>query len=577
MTLKVAKTAGFCMGVQRAIEMVLKEANQHKGPLFTFGPLIHNRQVLHVLEGKGAQVVDRLEDLLALKAGTVVIRAHGIPPEELAAIRRTGLRIVNATCPRVAQVQAVIRRQTRKGGTCVIVGDADHSEVRGLVGYAGGKAHVIRSVAEVEGLPALARPFVVAQTTQNEAVFRQVVAALQRRFPEIEVFNTICNATRLRQEEVTALAGEMDAMVVVGGLHSANTQRLAQIARESGLETLHVETEADLDPGRLAGKRVIGVTAGASTPNWMIENVVHDLALLQAGGEPAMRRWLRAGLRFGVLSHLVSAFGALAFAFAVATVLRGTCELVYPAIAFLYVFAMHTFSMLFDMGSNPYKDPDRTRLLAAHKGTEIVAGALAIVLAIVLAYKAHIWAFWSVLTLSVLGLAYNSLSLPSEKGGSWHGLRFHDLPGFRSLAEPVAWTLVIALIPALGLRGELGNYLLLAAPLVLILSFCRRNLLDTLRIQGDLVSGRATIPILLGERRTLPLLKATLGAGALLLILTVAAGWASVHALAFLPPVGGLAACIVCYQRRWVYPWIWLEALVESNFVLAGLLALIFC
>ena len=198
MKVKFAKTAGFCMGVRRAMEIVLAEANRGEGPLFTFGPLIHNNQVLDLLESKG---VHSVEDLDGLQTGRIVIRAHGIPPQKRQDLKDTGLKIIDATCPRVARVQAIIRYHTKKGYTVVIVGDKDHAEVIGLMGYSKGPAHVIQSVKEVFALPHLDKVFIVAQTTQNEKNYRDVVKALKERFPNVLVFDTICDATHQRQKD----------------------------------------------------------------------------------------------------------------------------------------------------------------------------------------------------------------------------------------------------------------------------------------------------------------------------------------------------------------------------------------
>jgi (E)-4-hydroxy-3-methyl-but-2-enyl pyrophosphate reductase len=237
---KLARTAGFCMGVRRAMEMVLAEVNKGTWPLYTYGPLIHNRQVSALLETKGVKAID---DIKGLHNGTIVIRAHGIPPSERRRIKSTGLRIRDATCPRVAGVQAIISSHTKRGYHAVIVGDKDHPEVMGLMGYANGKAHAIKSAEEVAQLPRMKKLFVVAQTTQSGANFQEVVKAIQKRFPDALIFDTICDATYSRQEEVRAFADQVDGVVVVGGYNSGNTQRLVQISREAGMPTFHVETE----------------------------------------------------------------------------------------------------------------------------------------------------------------------------------------------------------------------------------------------------------------------------------------------------------------------------------------------
>jgi 4-hydroxy-3-methylbut-2-enyl diphosphate reductase len=227
MKVKQAKTAGFCMGVRRALEKVLGQAYKEPGPIFTYGPLIHNEQVMKLLESKGVRVA---KDISTLKEGTLIIRAHGIPPQERKLLKNSGLKIIDATCPRVARVQALIRYHTHKGYLAVIVGEQDHPEVVGLKGHGNGRALVISTSEEVSLLPAGEKILVVAQTTQEKQTYERIVETIKKRFPEALVFNTICDATEGRQQEVRALATHVDGIVVVGGFHSGNTRRLAQVA-----------------------------------------------------------------------------------------------------------------------------------------------------------------------------------------------------------------------------------------------------------------------------------------------------------------------------------------------------------
>jgi len=270
------------MGVRRAMEIVMVEANKKEGHLFTFGPLIHNRQVLDLLESKGVKTAD---DVSNLASGRIVIRAHGIPPLQRKMLEQTGLKVIDATCPKVTRVQAIIRHYSNKGHAAIIVGDPNHAEVIGLMGYSRDPAHVIQEEEDVNRLPALQQPFVVAQTTQNEEKFKRIVDALKNRFRDLQVFDTICDATHERQQEVRTFKGQVDAVVVVGGYHSANTQRLASISQEESLPTFHVETEADLDRSALSRMRIVGVTAGASTPDNVINAVVRRLEDAEAHEE----------------------------------------------------------------------------------------------------------------------------------------------------------------------------------------------------------------------------------------------------------------------------------------------------
>ncbi|ADH85758.1 4-hydroxy-3-methylbut-2-enyl diphosphate reductase [Desulfurivibrio alkaliphilus] len=270
----LAQHAGFCMGVRRAVETTLKLVDLRQGPIATYGPLIHNPQVLEMLEEKGVKV---LEEVPADTTGTVVIRAHGVPPERKHRLEASGVVVEDATCPRVVKVQAIIDKYQKEGYTTVIVGDRDHAEVEGLMGHAGAAGLVVSRLTDLDELQ-LAPPYiVVSQTTQDEELFREITDEILKRFPGGKVFNTICDSTHKRQDEVREMCREIDALVVVGGRNSANTKRLAEIAHGLNCPVFLVETEDELEPDKLKKFHCVGVTAGASTPAWIIRQVVAAL------------------------------------------------------------------------------------------------------------------------------------------------------------------------------------------------------------------------------------------------------------------------------------------------------------
>lgn len=273
----VAKSAGFCWGVRRAFNKVLEMAKSEdrKEPLFTYGPLIHNPQAVQFLEEKGVSV---LEEITPGMEGTIFIRTHGLSPKERALLKKTRAKVCDATCPDVGVIQGIVRKYLRQGYFIVIVGNNEHPEVKALLGYAEGSGVAVASREEVPGLPdGCEKVCVVAQSTQKEDKFEEIVEELKKKYPQCKVFNTICKSTTLRQKEVQRLAKKVDAMVVVGGYNSANTTKLAQISKETGTPTFHVETEEGLNAEDFKAFKVIGVTAGSSTPSWMIERVVNRL------------------------------------------------------------------------------------------------------------------------------------------------------------------------------------------------------------------------------------------------------------------------------------------------------------
>jgi len=282
MEVKKAARAGFCFGVKRAIDLALKARNENPGALFTLGPLIHNPQVVKLLSDKGIQVI---EELAAAKEGTLIIRSHGVEPEVLAAAEKKGLAVVDATCPFVKRAQQLARDLAEQGYTVVVVGDQDHPEVRGIVGWTSGHARVVENPEEAVRLPEFPRLGVIAQTTQPQANFEAVVEVLRQRNAEVKVFSTICHAVAKRQEAALDLARRVEVMVVVGGYESANTQKLTRLCLETGTPTYQIETAAELKAEWFAGVKVAGLTAGASTPDWIIEEVERRMKELGEGNE----------------------------------------------------------------------------------------------------------------------------------------------------------------------------------------------------------------------------------------------------------------------------------------------------
>jgi 4-hydroxy-3-methylbut-2-enyl diphosphate reductase len=274
MKVTLAKSAGFCFGVKRAVEMVYKEAEMGK-KVYTLGPIIHNEQVVQDLEQKGVRVIDTPEELSKAEDATVIIRSHGISADVYHQLEDKKVRIVDATCPFVSKIHRIVEKKYQEGSCIVIVGNANHPEVEGINGWCNGAATVIGSVSEAENYsqePAR-KLCVVAQTTFNYKKFKDIVDIFSKKSYDIDVMNTICNATEERQTEAAAIAGDSDAMIVIGGKHSSNTQKLYEICKNVCPDTHFIQTLDDLDLKQFQSFRSVGITAGASTPNTIIKEV----------------------------------------------------------------------------------------------------------------------------------------------------------------------------------------------------------------------------------------------------------------------------------------------------------------
>ena len=270
MQVKIARTAGFCWGVRRTVDKVMEVADQHRGPVVTLGPIIHNPQAVARFREKGVGTVNAIGEVA--DGTTVVVRTHGAVREEMERAEGRDLEVVDGTCPYVKYPQAVAQRLSREGYHVVIVGDANHAEIKGVMSYVEGPCTVVKPGGPVPPVDAK-KVAVIAQTTCIGADFERVVGALAVRTKEVRAVNTICNDTEERQADARSLATEVDAVVVVGGKNSANTRHLAEICRDIQPRTWHVETEAELRPEWFQGCKVVGLSAGASTPDWVVEGV----------------------------------------------------------------------------------------------------------------------------------------------------------------------------------------------------------------------------------------------------------------------------------------------------------------
>ncbi len=277
--IRKAVHAGYCWGVERALDIVNQTAETHQDvPVRTLGPIIHNPQVVHSLNEKGVHAIDSLNEMT--KGGTVIIRTHGVAPEVYQQAESNGLTVVDATCPLVTLVQNKAKQLVNEGYHLVIFGNSKHPEVIGTLGHAGGKATVIEKPIDVCTAKLPKKVGVVVQTTQETELVSELLSYLAPRCKEIKVFNTICNPTIERQDAARELARAVQVMIVVGGKNSSNTRHLADVCREEGATTYHIEEPTEVETNWFAGVREIGVTAGASTPGWLMDQVIshiHDL------------------------------------------------------------------------------------------------------------------------------------------------------------------------------------------------------------------------------------------------------------------------------------------------------------
>jgi len=269
MKIIIAKTAGFCFGVKRAVDMAFKTAKKKQKGIFTLGPIIHNPQVIEKLKQEG---ILPIEDITTPGIRDIIIRTHGIPLQVMNRISEAGFNIIDATCPFVKKAQHYAKLLREEGYQVIILGDREHPEVQGLMSYAGDDAIVVDSE---DALPKIKHNVgIVVQTTQPVEALKKLFSRVIEQAKNVKVYNTICNSTALRLKETAAMAKKVDIMLVVGGKNSANTTQLAKLCRSLSVPTYHVETDAELIPEWLNNVKSVGITAGASTPDWIIEDII---------------------------------------------------------------------------------------------------------------------------------------------------------------------------------------------------------------------------------------------------------------------------------------------------------------
>ncbi|MFH1154358.1 MAG: 4-hydroxy-3-methylbut-2-enyl diphosphate reductase [Pseudomonadota bacterium] len=567
MKIIIARTAGFCMGVRRAVDLVLDASNTNQGPICTYGPLIHNPQVLEMLREKGIPFISTIPET---GNGIVLIRAHGVPPQDQKALADAGFTVVNATCPRVIRVQTIIRKHAEKGYNAIIVGDRDHPEVRGLLGYAAGKGMTASSLEEFKQLPRFDKAVVVAQTTQDTSLYGDVKAWTTENLPHYKVYDTICDSTEKRQAEVRAIAGQSDAVIVVGGKESGNTRRLAQIAGETGKPSFHIEDVSELDVSSLSSARSIAITAGASTPNWVISKTFRAIEEALHQRHNPLMSFVLLCRNFLLKTNLFLALGAGCLTYACTSIQGLDRNLYHATVAMLYILSMQIINNLFSIKSDRYNNPGRAAFYSSNKQVLTLLALTSGASGLYLSFSNNLQSFVLLTVMSVLGLSYNRRILPAW-ATKRRLRRIKDIPGSKTILISAAWGTVTSLLPAFSSPGSASFIpgFLFATGLV----FARTAFFDVLEMQGDRITGKETLPILLGEKRSFRLIRQVLAGSSIVMAGSAISGlvtWTGM-ALALLPLT--MLYIIVSSQNGKILPGTRLEFVVESHFILAGLLA----
>ena len=570
MKLIVARKAGFCMGVKRALEMVLERAREAKIGIVTYGPLIHNPQVVDLLSSKR---ISSNRNLAAINPGELCfISAHGISPRVREEIKSTGVRVYDASCPDVLKVQGTIRKYARQGYATIIFGDQGHTEVEGLLGFTEGRGYVVGRPEEVERLPDLDRVCLVSQTTQNRDQYHEVARAAKDRFREVLVFKTICASTLDRQKEVVDMAGKVDAMVVVGGRNSANTARLTAIAAAQ-VPVFQVEAAGEMDMEALSRYQTVGITAGASTPNWLIQGVVDRLRDWSWRQKNVVLRWLYRVVSVVVKANFFIALGGACLTCASMRLLG--IPLQWPAVllSFCLLLAVYNLNIFADQPAILLNQPSRYRFFLSYRKVLYFINAISLVTASVCALILGTGAFLLTVFTLLSGLAYSFTILPSTLPGR----RLKNLTGLKEFFSSLGWGVLAVLIPALSTRVASPSVISVAVVFIFVFSimFARSTLFAIRDIQGDRLVGRETIPVVLGVEKTkiMLFLLITLTAG--LLVLATLRGWVPSSGYWYLGVIAYGCLYLFLYHKRIIFQGLTHEMLVDSQLILAGLISFV--
>lgn len=501
MKIIIAKTAGFCMGVKRAVDLALEYSGKNPEGIHTLGPLIHNKQTIEVLKLRGVNTLDESKHLP--DHSTLLVRAHGVPPS-LQDRYKSEHTIIDGTCPKVKTVHKVIERFRAQGYKIVITGDEGHAEVIGLLGYAGDAGYLVQSNDDIAKLPDFDKVCLVSQTTFDRSLFDIIADKVRERYvsSDVVVKKTICAATDQRQAETEILAKQADALIVVGGKNSANTQRLAKIGLDCGKITQHVETEDEIDWEAISQCETIGVTAGASTPTWMIKKVYDYLQFMSQTRKRSVRNTILHLVDIFANLNLFVSLGAVAVYFASCYLQRFPFSFYGATISFLYFFSMYLWNSLASIEKTQHHGISRYHFYHAHKKQlyTIVTGTIIATLGFCFFYSASL--FYLMLFATFAGLAYHMSIVPRVFRTILHYGTLKDIPTSRDLFVALAWSTVLTFIPQVLSSAFTISILSVALfTWIFILALLRSLIFDLRDIEGDRIMGRETLITIIGEKR----------------------------------------------------------------------------
>jgi len=561
------------MGVKNAVDLVLRTAIETKGPILTWGPLIHNPQVVEFLREQGVDVAGSADCLD--ERSTVVIRSHGVPPAAREIIRETGARLCDATCRKVANVQSIVKKYASNGHDVVLIGHSDHAEVIGLLGFAGERGYVVGEIADVEALPELKKPVVIGQTTLNRDWYFERANAVKIRFPDTKIIDTLCDSTSERQREIRELSKEVDAIVVVGGYNSSNTKRLYEVAESTGVKSVWVETEAELDPVDFESMATVAVTAGASTPHWIVSRVIERLEHMGRGRIPIWELpWIKdfgyAVIQSNILTGFAAAMLTASFLFLAGFPLDAPVIIAMG----LFVFGYHTVYNLVDWQGFVLADPSKLRFFWGNRKILSVTAVLGLVVSTGLMWFHRPTGF--ILTIiggilaGLFAIFKGSRIVPLGR----RLVTWREIPGARDILHAVGWIFATGVVPFVANYRIIGPGAWFALVWIILISLLRSAIFSITDLESDRVLGRESIATVIGESNAWRIAFTTVILALLLLIACAILDILTIGSLLLIVFLVYMLVLIIRLRSVGIGRGTWAELAVDTGFVICGLLAI---
>ncbi len=498
MKIELIKHSGFCVGVRTAVNKVVEEIDKCDEEILIHGPLIHNPQIVAILEKRGLKQID---DSYDINNRIVAVRTHGITKQEFRKIKNTAKRIINLTCSKVAYVQGIVKKYSSDGYFTIILGDKNHAEVEGISSHATSGFFIVSNLEEIPNIPDAKKYLLVSQTTLDIEFFDQAIPLIQKKFKEVHIINTICTATGNRQGNLyNSIKEGADAIVVVGGKNSANTKRLAQIGRENKIRTFHIETEEELIPADFKDVKHTVVSAGASTPSWIINNVLEKLYEINFKNRTILFNFIKSFMEFIIRTNIFSALTTVFLTMNLMPCTLFQCDFRMPFLSAAFIFIMYSINNFLGSKESQLSKPFKYKLYTKYK--YLLSGLTFIALV----YYLYIASQFGILTSILYYIAFASgvlYALPVTKKIASNILKksLRIIYGAKSVLASIGWAIVALLIPFIEKPYDYTEFLALFIIISSII-IVRNVLLDLLDYHGDKLLGIGTFPTIFGMKNT---------------------------------------------------------------------------